>query len=67
MEYYNSQKLIEEWGKKPCEHPAFERIYYAGAFLTVYCCSMCGKEFTISQKMEIDETRKNVILRNLQD
>jgi hypothetical protein len=58
MEYYNLQKLIGEWGNKPCEHPSFEKVYYAGAFLTVYCCTSCGKEFTIAQKMEIDEIRK---------
>jgi len=58
MEYYNLQKVRDEWGLKPCEHPSFEKIFYTGAFLTVYCCSACGKEFTISQKMEIDELRK---------
>jgi hypothetical protein len=57
MEYYSLQKLTEEWGNKPCEHPAFEKIYYAGAFLTVYCCTQCGKEFTIAQKLEFDEKR----------
>jgi hypothetical protein len=57
MEYYISQKLKEEWGKKQCEHPSFEKVYYAGAFLTVYCCTDCGQEFTIAQKMEIDEIR----------
>ena len=58
MEYYISQKLKEDWGNKPCEHPSFEKIYYAGAFLTVYCCTQCGKEFTISRKLEMDELRK---------
>ena len=59
MEYYNLQKVRDEWGSKPCNHPAFEKIFYTGAFLTVYCCSVCGKEFTIAQKMEIDELRKD--------
>ena len=67
MEYFNSQKIKEEWGKKLCEHPSFEKVYYAGAFLTVYCCTQCGKEFTIAQKMEIDEIRKNKILQKMQD
>jgi hypothetical protein len=58
MEYYDVQKLMKAWGDKPCDHPAFEKIYYAGAFLTVYCCRQCGKEFTIAQKLEITDTRK---------
>jgi len=58
MEYYNLQKIIEAWGNKPCDHPSFEKVYYTGAFLTVYCCTSCGQEFTIAQKMEIDEIRE---------
>ena len=58
MEYNYSLKLKEEWGDKPCDHPSFQRLYYTGAFLTVYCCTQCGKEFTIAQKLEIDEIRK---------
>jgi len=58
MEYYEAQKLKEAWGKNPCEHPGFERLYYAGSFLTVYTCIQCGAEFTIAQKLEIDELRK---------
>jgi hypothetical protein len=58
MEYYNLQKVKDEWGTKPCEHPSLEKIFYTGAFLTTYCCSSCGKEFTIAQKMEMDELRK---------
>ena len=58
MEYYDVQKLKQSWGKKPCDHPAFEKIYYAGAFLTVYCCTQCGDEFTIARKLETDQSRK---------
>jgi hypothetical protein len=58
MEYYSLQKIKDDWGDKPCDHPTLEKVYYTGAFLTVYCCTSCGKEFTISQKLEIDETRK---------
>jgi hypothetical protein len=58
MEYYNLEKIRENWGDKPCEHPSLEKVFYTGAFLTVYCCTSCGKEFTISQKLEMDETRK---------
>ena len=58
MEYFDLQKVKEEWGNKPCDHLSFEKVYYVGAFLTVYCCTQCGKEFTIARKLEIDEARK---------
>ena len=51
-------KLKEEWGDKPCEHPMLEKVYYAGAFLTNYACIQCGTEFTIYEKLEMDELRK---------
>jgi len=64
MEYYIAQKVKESWGNKPCDHPHIEREYYSGAFLTNYICVQCGKEFTISQKLEIDEERK-LFIRDL--
>jgi hypothetical protein len=60
MEYSTSIKLKEAWGNKPCEHPSFEKVYYSGAFLLNYSCTVCGADFTIAQKMDIDETRKNI-------
>ena len=33
MEYAVAQKLKDSWDKKPCDHPHFEKEYYAGAFL----------------------------------
>jgi uncharacterized Zn ribbon protein len=58
MEYYLAQKVKEAWGNKPCNHPHIEREYYTGAFLTNYICVQCGQEFTIAQKLEMDEERK---------
>ncbi|HAM10892.1 MAG: hypothetical protein A2X05_18870 [Bacteroidetes bacterium GWE2_41_25] len=58
MEYYIAQIIKDTWGNKPCDHPHIEREYYSGAFLTNYVCVLCGKEFTIAQKLEIDEERK---------
>ncbi len=58
MEYYQTQRLKEEWGNKPCSHPAFEKVYYTGAFLINYACTQCGADFTIAQKLGIDEERK---------
>jgi hypothetical protein len=59
MEYYAAQKLKDSWGKKSCDHPKLEKVYYVGAFLINYACTQCGTDFSISQKMEIDEVRKN--------
>lgn len=59
MEYNNALKTREAWGKKPCDHPHLEKLYYAGAFLVSYVCTKCGEEFTIAQKMEMEEVRKN--------
>jgi hypothetical protein len=61
MEYYTALKLKEEWRNKPCEHPRLEKVYFTGAFLINYVCTTCGAEFTIAQKMEIDEIRKESI------
>lgn len=58
MEYFTVQKLKEAWGDKPCDHPLLEKEYYAGAFLVTYVCTQCGKEFTIAEKLEMDEARK---------
>ena len=58
MEYYVALKVKEEWGTKPCNHPHLEKELYTGAFLVNWVCTQCGKEFTISQKMEMDEIRK---------
>lgn len=58
MEYQVAQKVKDSWGNKPCDHPALEKEYYVGAFLINYVCIHCGKEFTIAQKLEMDETIK---------
>lgn len=54
MEFFDAQKLKEEWGDKACDHVHLEKMYYAGAFLIVYGCKQCGAEFTIAQKLEMD-------------
>jgi len=57
MEYLAAQEVKEKWGDKPCDHPHLEKEYYTGAFLTNYVLTQCGKEFTIHQKLEMDEVR----------
>jgi len=58
MEYYATIKLREVWGNQPCVHPRLEKVFYSGAFLINYACTKCGAEFTIAQKMELNETRR---------
>jgi hypothetical protein len=58
MEYYEALKIREKWGDKPCKHDHLEKLYYAGAFLTVYVCSACAREFAIAEKLERDENKK---------
>jgi hypothetical protein len=60
MEYIVAQKLKDSWGEKPCSHPHLEKEYYTGAFLTNYVCTTCGMEFTIPQKLEMDEERRTI-------
>ena len=60
MEYNVAQKLKDSWGEKPCSHSRLEKEYYTGAYLTNYVCTTCGKEFTIPQKLEMDEERRKI-------
>jgi hypothetical protein len=59
MEYFAAQKLKESWGGKNCDHPRLEKVFYVGAFLINYCCIQCGADFTIAQKMDMYEKKKN--------
>jgi len=63
MEYYVAQKVKDSWGEKPCNHPHIEKEYYTGAFLTNYVCTQCGKEFSIPQKLEMDQIQKKAARR----
>jgi hypothetical protein len=64
MEYVVAQKVKEQWGDKPCDHPVLEKEYYTGAFLTNYVCTQCGREFTIPQKMEMYQERKKASIKS---
>ena len=58
MEYSAAQKVKDAWGNKPCDHQHIEKEYYVGAFLINWVCTQCGKEFTIAEKLEMDQSRK---------
>lgn len=63
MEYLKAEELKKQWGNKPCNHPDFEKVFYAGAFLINYACTQCGTDFTIAEKLEIDELRKKAAMK----
>lgn len=52
MEYFTAKKIREEWGNKPCDHPKFEKEYYADTHTMDYVCKQCGAEFTILEMFE---------------
>lgn len=45
--------LQQEWGGKPCDHPAFAKEYDLGARTGNYVCTQCGKTVTFREKAEI--------------
>ena len=61
-----AEKLRQEWGNKPCDHPHFEREYYHGDYITNHedkktndwICTQCGRDFTDEEKKAIEEERK---------
>lgn len=61
------EKLVKEWGDKPCTHPVLEREYYRGNHLTNYedkktddwVCTQCGAVFTRAEKEAIEAAREN--------
>jgi hypothetical protein len=62
MEYIVAQRIKDEWGKKPCYHKHLEKEYYGGAFLVNWVCTTCGKEFTIAEKLEMDQARRKALI-----
>ncbi len=45
--------LQQEWGDKPCEHPAFAKEYDLGERTGNFICTQCGKSFTFREKVEL--------------
>ncbi len=49
--------LQQEWGGKPCDHPAFAKEYDLGARTGSYICTQCGKTLTFREKAELVASR----------
>ncbi len=50
MQMKRARKLSEEWGGKPCDHPAFAKLYDMGVQTGQYVCTQCGAPFTWREK-----------------
>ena len=44
--------MKQEWGEKPCEHPALAKEYDLGKRTGNYVCTQCGTTFTFREKAE---------------
>lgn len=58
MQMKRAQQLREEWGDKPCDHPAFSKEYDHGPHTGNYLCTQCGRSFTWREKAEITTARR---------
>lgn len=50
-------ELQQQWGGKPCDHPAFSREYDLGERTGNYCCTQCGATLSFREKAELTATR----------
>jgi hypothetical protein len=49
--------LQQEWGEKPCDHPAFAKEYDEGERTGNFFCTQCGAPISFRQRAEILATR----------
>jgi transposase-like protein len=49
--------LQQEWGSKPCPHPALAKEYDLGQRTGNYVCTQCGKTFTFKERAELLASR----------
>lgn len=58
MQRKRAAALREEWGDKPCEHPAFAKEYDLGVKTGNYVCTQCGATITFRERAEILAARR---------
>jgi hypothetical protein len=58
MQFKEANRLRDEWGSKPCNHPGIEKEYYWGAQTGDYVCTTCGKAFSSHQEWESSRSDK---------
>lgn len=65
MDIKKGERLREEWGNKPCNHPSFEKetqgAALSGGYVESktgdYICTQCGEVFLKTEKEEIETQR----------
>ena len=53
MQQKRAVALQQEWGGKPCAHPAFAKAYADGARTGDFYCTQCGAPITFRQRAEL--------------
>ena len=53
----DARQLRQEWGDRPCTHPAFDHLTRGGSH-DGYVCMRCGQEFTPEQRDLLRDRRR---------
>jgi len=53
MQKKRAAAIKQEWGDRPCEHPALAKEYDLGKRTGNYVCTQCGTTFTFREKAEM--------------
>jgi hypothetical protein len=59
MQKKRALALQQEWGDKPCDHPAFAKEYDNGERTGKFVCTQCGTTVTFREKAEIVASRSS--------
>ena len=58
MKRKRALQLQQEWGDRPCEHPAFAKEYDMGARTGSFVCTQCGAILSSRDKAQITAARR---------
>jgi hypothetical protein len=58
MKRKRALQLQQEWGDRPCAHPAFAKEYDHGARTGSFVCTQCGRIVSLREKLEIQARRE---------
>ncbi|CAN5738438.1 hypothetical protein BH23GEM10_BH23GEM10_09250 [soil metagenome] len=58
MKRKKALQLQQEWGGRPCEHPAFAKEYDLGERTGNFVCAQCGAITSLREKLEITASRE---------
>lgn len=58
MKRKRALELQQQWGDRPCDHPAFAKEYDLGVRTGGFICTQCGAIVSLREKVEITARRK---------